>query len=136
MERYYALYYLLSLFCFFSSRRRHTRYWRDWSSDVCSSDVRDAGFEPADHPGAPAGEQDARLPGFAEDLVEAVHAPDREHVRGVPSRDDHDVVRERELTHVLRRPRVEGQRRQLRAPAEPLVPGHGPRRILVRGRRH
>src|SRR3712207_8418608 len=25
--------------CFFSSRRRHTRYWRDWSSDVCSSDL-------------------------------------------------------------------------------------------------
>src|SRR3712207_5439618 len=24
----------------FSSRRRHTRYWRDWSSDVCSSDLR------------------------------------------------------------------------------------------------
>src|SRR5258707_5668327 len=24
---------------FFSSRRRHTRYWRDWSSDVCSSDL-------------------------------------------------------------------------------------------------
>src|SRR3712207_7461422 len=23
----------------FSSRRRHTRYWRDWSSDVCSSDL-------------------------------------------------------------------------------------------------
>src|SRR3712207_9010496 len=22
---------------FFSSRRRHTIYWRDWSSDVCSS---------------------------------------------------------------------------------------------------
>src|SRR3712207_9566615 len=27
---------------FFSSRRRHTRYWRDWSSDVCSSDLRQA----------------------------------------------------------------------------------------------
>src|SRR3712207_270371 len=26
---------------FFSSRRRHTRYWRDWSSDVCSSDLVD-----------------------------------------------------------------------------------------------
>src|SRR3712207_7587055 len=25
---------------FFSSRRRHTRYWRDWSSDVCSSDLK------------------------------------------------------------------------------------------------
>src|SRR5207245_5171215 len=24
---------------FFSSRRRHTRYYRDWSSDVCSSDL-------------------------------------------------------------------------------------------------
>src|SRR3712207_9253409 len=30
------------LFFFFSSRRRHTRYWRDWSSDVCSSDLRRA----------------------------------------------------------------------------------------------
>src|SRR3712207_3115849 len=30
---------ILSIFFFFSSRRRHTRYWRDWSSDVCSSDL-------------------------------------------------------------------------------------------------
>src|SRR3712207_7867053 len=28
---------------FFSSRRRHTRYWRDWSSDVCSSDLNVGG---------------------------------------------------------------------------------------------
>src|SRR2546428_13986368 len=28
------------LFFFFSSRRRHTRSDRDWSSDVCSSDLR------------------------------------------------------------------------------------------------
>src|SRR3712207_1673415 len=27
------------VYFFFSSRRRHTRYWRDWSSDVCSSDL-------------------------------------------------------------------------------------------------
>src|SRR5690606_40113180 len=26
---------------FFSSRRRHTRFSRDWSSDVCSSDLSD-----------------------------------------------------------------------------------------------
>src|SRR5207245_3165668 len=25
--------------CVFSSRRRHTRCYRDWSSDVCSSDL-------------------------------------------------------------------------------------------------
>src|SRR6266513_3959594 len=28
-------------FFFFSSRRRHTRSKRDWSSDVCSSDLRE-----------------------------------------------------------------------------------------------
>src|SRR5699024_11843812 len=28
--------------CFFSSRRRHTSSKRDWSSDVCSSDLRQA----------------------------------------------------------------------------------------------
>src|SRR5437879_12682468 len=33
---------------FFSSRRRHTRYIGDWSSDVCSSDLeRGARFEVA-----------------------------------------------------------------------------------------
>src|SRR2546422_1376426 len=38
------------VFFFFSSRRRHTRCSRDWSSDVCSSDlvsnVTEAGFRP------------------------------------------------------------------------------------------
>src|SRR5690606_40367449 len=33
------------VFCvfFFSSRRRHTRFSRDWSSDVCSSDLNECG---------------------------------------------------------------------------------------------
>src|SRR3712207_3439969 len=36
--------YSMRIDCFFfSSRRRHTRYWRDWSSDVCSSDLGEAG---------------------------------------------------------------------------------------------
>src|SRR6266436_8574599 len=30
---------MLLFFFFFSSRRRHTRCSRDWSSDVCSSDL-------------------------------------------------------------------------------------------------
>src|SRR5690606_40048708 len=29
----------VSICFFFSSRRRHTRFSRDWSSDVCSSDL-------------------------------------------------------------------------------------------------
>src|SRR5260370_22820149 len=31
---------IIFLFFFFSSRRRHTRFKCDWSSDVCSSDLR------------------------------------------------------------------------------------------------
>src|SRR5690606_39809118 len=31
--------FLVVFFFFFSSRRRHTRFSRDWSSDVCSSDL-------------------------------------------------------------------------------------------------
>src|SRR2546429_3938159 len=30
---------VVDVFFFFSSRRRHTRCSRDWSSDVCSSDL-------------------------------------------------------------------------------------------------
>src|SRR5437762_1851562 len=30
---------ILDVYFFFSSRRRHTRYIGDWSSDVCSSDL-------------------------------------------------------------------------------------------------
>src|SRR6266487_6709980 len=32
---------LISVFFFFSSRRRHTRWTGDWSSDVCSSDLNE-----------------------------------------------------------------------------------------------
>src|SRR3712207_9440371 len=35
------------IFCL-TSRRRDTRYWRDWSSDVCSSDLgHGSGHQPA-----------------------------------------------------------------------------------------
>src|SRR6266496_5618118 len=42
---------------FFSSRRRHTRSLRDWSSDVCSSDLgpHDLPIVPADGNGGPPG---------------------------------------------------------------------------------
>src|SRR5690625_6909813 len=45
------LYSILSFF--FSSRRRHTRWPRDWSSDVCSSDLFPAN-DCAPHPVGPA----------------------------------------------------------------------------------
>src|SRR5690625_4827608 len=49
---------------FFSSRRRHTRWPRDWSSDVCSSDL----LSLVDS--VPAGFLDARL-------IERIHAAPR-----------------------------------------------------------
>src|SRR5690625_5895630 len=46
MLRYYVHKILCSepggSFFFFSSRRRHTSWPRDWSSDVCSSDLSDS----------------------------------------------------------------------------------------------
>src|SRR5690606_40346072 len=39
-------------FFFFSSRRRHTRFSRDWSSDVCSSDLKSS-MRRNSGPGAP-----------------------------------------------------------------------------------
>src|SRR5690554_7157031 len=35
----YVFFIVFFFFFFFSSRRRHTRCGRDWSSDVCSSDL-------------------------------------------------------------------------------------------------
>src|SRR3712207_2050795 len=55
---------MLMMFFFFSSRRRHTRYWRDWSSDVCSSDLK----LPQVHPVNP---QRAFLLGFSQGAVMA-----------------------------------------------------------------
>src|SRR5699024_11985618 len=61
--------YSICFFFFFSSRRRHTRSKRDWSSDVCSSDLvrgveEGVGGSSGDRcDDAPAG----RDPGYAED---------------------------------------------------------------------
>src|SRR6266513_278371 len=58
----------MNCFFFFSSRRRHTRSKRDWSSDVCSSDL------------------DLRRP----------HAGGEHHVlRGRPAAPRHDAARSR-----------------------------------------
>src|SRR5690349_23376777 len=36
---FFFYFFFFFFFFFFSSRRRHTRSLRDWSSDVCSSDL-------------------------------------------------------------------------------------------------
>src|SRR5436853_411474 len=52
--------------------------------------VGDAGLEPAQRAGAHPAQDDPRLPGLAQRRVDAVGAPDREHVHGVAAADvDH-----------------------------------------------
>src|SRR5207249_5292753 len=46
---------------FFSSRRRHTRSKRDWSSDVCSSDLLEVGWLDEDLPVEPARTEQRRI---------------------------------------------------------------------------
>src|SRR6266850_3646526 len=43
MSLIFSLKIISGFFFFFSSRRRHTRLQGDWSSDVCSSDLRRQG---------------------------------------------------------------------------------------------
>src|SRR5690625_7139245 len=95
---------MIGCYFFFSSRRRHTRWPRDWSSDVCSSDLE--------------GEEEAGSPTFRpfietfrERLSAAliIVADSANWAVGVPS-----------LTTSLRRSeerRVGKERRQGRAPA-------------------
>src|SRR5690606_40499469 len=80
---------------FFSSRRRHTRFSRDWSSDVCSSDLaggqlgelrRQAGedLSDAEKPcgrGALAGGTSRRHQSFARSIGEA-----KKFIRNLPMR--------------------------------------------------
>src|SRR5438445_203006 len=61
--------YCIMFFFFFSSRRRHTRYWRDWSSDVCSSDLH---------------------PVLAGKPLEELIGEQRDVLFAVPQRRDHD----------------------------------------------
>src|SRR2546429_1597192 len=69
---------------FFSSRRRHTRCSRDWSSDVCSSDLQRrsqcAGLlprVPAEQPGQPL---------FPKSLAPAIDKRSEEHTSELQSR--------------------------------------------------
>src|SRR5690606_38384786 len=69
--------YSIALFFFFSSRRRHTRFSRDWSSDVCSSDLPVTAALPIDFEGAiPPFE------GFGGSTYEVVDNPAADAVNG------------------------------------------------------
>src|SRR5690606_40673188 len=73
---------LVFLLCFFfSSRRRHTRFSRDWSSDVCSSDLSTilfAGYQAAGTRGA------AMVAGADKVKIHGEYIPVRAEVQNLP----------------------------------------------------
>src|SRR5690606_39992558 len=76
---------------FFSSRRRHTRFSRDWSSDVCSSDLglTDALVATArDLPAVPLHVEELELEGGAAEVGdEDQHDGRSSDASGAPSHD-------------------------------------------------
>src|SRR5437868_12889010 len=68
---FFMVLFFFFFFFFFSSRRRHTRSKRDWSSDVCSSDLQrlDEGFQVVQQRGIPLGGALAPSAGAAEALL-------------------------------------------------------------------
>src|SRR3989449_8137545 len=68
-------------FFFFSSRRRHTRCSRDWSSDVCSSDL-------LGHPFGMKGKEALRDRRVRNDAPQEFHAELRPHRLEEPRTDD------------------------------------------------
>src|SRR5690554_3569628 len=72
-------------FFFFSSRRRHTRCGRDWSSDVCSSDLVDPDSEDVESETSQSldaliseisKEAENELAEYADDNIELAEAPE------------------------------------------------------------
>src|SRR6266496_3780223 len=112
-------------FFFFSSRRRHTRSLRDWSSDVCSSDLAEAAprrRRRAPRPLQGLGVQGAALSraprGRPDRPVDASAAPRRGGVRRPPRRARDRAARERRL-----RPHAECRERA--APGGAEASAHG-----------
>src|SRR5215813_2588394 len=84
----------ICFFFFFSSRRRHTRCGRDWSSDVCSSDLEGFEVHALSSPGEP-------LDAFGRALEIDVH-PARMPRRITPLV---DLMAVRQIVRVIRRVR-------------------------------
>src|SRR2546429_3471161 len=73
--------YTSVIFFFFSSRRRHTRCSRDWSSDVCSSDLQTPIVLQAEERPVPLRRMIAieRKPDRLQDRIDPDDAEQREH---------------------------------------------------------
>src|SRR6266508_5807365 len=107
-------------FFFFSSRRRHTRWPRDWSSDVCSSDLDPArrDIPPDPDPGLPRGKRQCE----AGRAIPRVTSPDFDDRAPAPPDDPGTSVRTAPIP-LATGPRGEGAVRPTDAAAAVAVRG-------------
>src|SRR6266498_5415335 len=91
-----------ALFFFFSSRRRHTRCGRDWSSDVCSSDLVVPGLLQTAEYARARFAQGVRLHKVPDDVDEAVRLRvQRQEILYRPDKRFHFVLTEAALRNRL-----------------------------------
>src|SRR3712207_8856512 len=88
---------------FFSSRRRHTRYWH-WSSDVCSSDLLREGWTTVD------AAREVRPPVPARRLPKAISVAQVEALLAAPDAETPLGLRDRALLELLYGTRSEERR--------------------------
>src|SRR5690625_6827804 len=85
--------FLVSIYFFFSSRRRHTRWPRDWSSDVCSSDLKKGDIETTvKHLEARPGEFARRLDSLIRNVEEEKEQGILDKFEGVIHKVSHPVL--------------------------------------------
>src|SRR5690606_40068944 len=71
---------ITTLIFFYSSRRRHTRFSRDWSSDVCSSDLEEDASDVARELEALLQDWRAHLENAESVLIERIRAAEERDV--------------------------------------------------------
>src|SRR5205085_9438265 len=75
---YFVFVFFFVFFFFFSSRRRHTRFDCDWSSDVCSSDLLERRLYPGDLGEVDVAAELLALGSFKIKFLDAVAADDND----------------------------------------------------------
>src|SRR2546429_29364 len=118
---------------FFSSRRRHTRCSRDWSSDVCSSDLPLLRAQLNDGPALCIADRLIVPVGPATAFLQSIHAQLAVTLNPLVGRLAADAVAPAQLAQRRTTAQVVGYEEQFLVHGCALLPGHGDRSLAAVG---